>query len=234
MRENLPALKKLQIKKTEFPETTLPDGAMPIDQALATPSDDLLAVAEYVLSRRLDPTKYYWTGKEGLGRRFIIPFTYENKVVGWTARSIDNLKTAKYLTNIPGNYVYGLDRQSHKQKLALVVEGPLDADAVNACALLHAEISSQQRQQLAELELPLVLVPDRDSTGLKLAEQVLELGWKVSLPVWHNDVKDVADAAKRYGVPFTIASIVQGIEPNNLKAKLKIRSLQAKVIDKSI
>ena len=114
----------------------------------------------------------------------------------------------------------------------LVVEGPLDADAINACALLHAEVSSQQRQQLAELDLPMVLVPDRDKSGLKLAEQVLDLGWSVSLPNWHDDVKDVAEAAQRYGVPYTMASIVQAIETNSLKSKLKIRSLQNKLLDK--
>lgn len=232
LRENLPQTKKFQISKIEFNEVSLPNGSIPLTEALANPTENSLAVAEYILGRRLDVTKYYWTDQDGLSRRFIIPFTHKGKVVGWTARTIDNLKTAKYLSNQQSNFIYGLDKQTDDQKYLFVVEGPLDADAINACALLHAEVSPQQRQQLVELDLPVVLVPDRDHAGLKLAEQVLELGWAVSLPSWHTDVKDVSDAVRKYGTAFTIASVVQSIETNSLKAKLKIRSLQTKMLDK--
>lgn len=233
LREQLPQTKKFQVQTVSFEEVELPTGAVFVDQALAnSPTQDCMEVAEYLLGRRLDPSRYLWTAEEGFARRFIIPFTHDGKIVGWTARTIDRIKIAKYLSNQQANYIYGLDRQAREQKFVLVVEGPLDADSVNGCALLHAEVSPQQRQQLADLELPIVLVPDRDKTGLKLAEQALEYGWTISLPQWHDDVKDVADAAQRYGVPYTIASIAQSIETNSLKSKLKIRSLQHKLLDK--
>ena len=79
-----------------------------------------------------------------------------------------------------------------------------------------------------------MLVPDRDKAGLKLAEKVLELGWMVSLPQWHDNVKDVADAARQYGVIYTMTGIIQGIETNSLKAKLKIRTLQNKLLDTTL
>jgi len=233
LRESLPTPKKFQVQSTEFSQVDLPAGARPLTEVLAnTPTDDALAVAEYILNRKLDPSKYYWSGDEGLGRRFIIPFEHDNKIVGWTARTVDNVKITKYLSNTPGGYVYGLSKQSDTQKYVFVVEGVLDADVIDACALLHAEVNPTQRQQLVTLDITKVLVPDRDKTGLKLAEQVLEYGWSVSLPNWHDDVKDVADAARRYGLPYTMASIVQGIEHNSLKAKLKIRTLQHKLLDK--
>ena len=233
LRESLPTPKKFQVQSTEFPAVELPVGARPLTEVLAdNPADDALAVAEYLLNRKLDPSRYLWTGDEGLGRRFIIPFEHDDRIVGWTARTVDNVKITKYLSNTPGGYVYGLSKQSDTQKYVFVVEGVLDADVIDGCALLHAEVSPVQRQQLAALDVTTVLVPDRDKTGLKLAEQVLEYGWSVSLHTWHDDVKDVADATKRYGLPYTIASIVQGIEHNSLKAKLKIRTLQNKLLDK--
>jgi hypothetical protein len=233
LRESLPVPKKFQVQSTEFVTVDLPVGARPLTEVLSdNPPDDALAVAEYILNRKLDPTKYYWSGDEGLGRRFIIPFEYDGRVVGWTARTIDNVKITKYLSHTPGGFVYGLSKQDDSQQYVFVVEGVLDADVIDACALLHAEVNPTQRQQIAELDLSTVLVPDRDKTGLKLAEQVLEYGWSVSLPTWHDDVKDVADAVRRYGVPYTMASIVQGIETNSLKAKLKIRTLQNKLLDK--
>jgi len=235
IRENLPTPKKFQIQEAVFPEVELPKGAVPLEHALSdNPNNDCLAVAEYLINRKLDITRYWWTPDEGLSRRFIIPFTHDNRVVGWTARTIDNLKTTKYLSQTPGNYVYGLDRQQDEQKVILVVEGPLDADAINGCALLHAEVSAGQRQQLTNLDIPIVLVPDRDKPGLKLAEKVLELGWMVSLPQWHDNIKDVADAARQYGAIYTMTGIIQGIETNALKAKLKIRTLQNKLLDTTL
>lgn len=233
LKEQLPIPKKFQVQQLKFDTVELPAGTRPVTEALAdNPTDDCLAVAEYLLSRRLDPTKYFWTSEEdGFSRRFIIPFGLEGRNVGWTARSIDKVKIAKYLSNQQANYVYGLDRQHVDQRWVFVTEGPLDADAINGCGLLHAELSSQQRQQIANLGPTPVLVPDRDKAGLLLAEHVLEHGWAVSFPEWHDDVKDVADANQRYGPVFTIASVIRAIETNTLKSRLKIRTLQKKLID---
>ena len=81
------------IQSTEFPAVDLPVGARPLTEVLAnSPADDALAVAEYLLNRKLDPSRYLWTGDEGLGRRFIIPFEHDDRIVGWTARTVDNVK----------------------------------------------------------------------------------------------------------------------------------------------
>ncbi len=235
IRENLPPPKRYEIPTIKFEDVDLPFGVQFLTQALENnPSEDCLAVAEYVMSRRLDPSKYLWTDQEdGFKRRFIIPFTHGGRIVGWTARSIDKVKIAKYLSNQQSNYVYGLDNQDPDQKWLLVTEGPLDADGINGLGLLHAELSNQQRQQISQLGPTPVLVPDRDKSGVKLAEQVLEHKWAISFPEWHDDVKDVADAVQRYGTAFTVASIIQSIETNHIKSQLKIRTLRKKLIDKT-
>jgi hypothetical protein len=234
LKENLPQPKKIEPANLKFNTVELPEGSRPITQALAeTLSEDCAAVAEHLLMRRLDPNRYMWADQEpGFNRRFIIPFTHQGRIVGWTARSIDKIKVAKYLSNQQPHYVYGLDRQCPNQSWVFVVEGPLDADQVSGCALLGSQLSEPQRRQIERPGATPVLIPDRDRAGFGLAEQVLEHGWALSLPEWHDDVKDIADAVQRYGTAYTVVSIVKAIETSVLKNRLKLRSLQGKIIDK--
>ena len=88
-----------------------------------------LAILEYMSARNLnlDDTDYYWSPSLGYRDRLIIPFYFEGRVVGWTARTILADKQPKYLTESQPGYVYGLDEQGHNKVFAIICEGPVDA-----------------------------------------------------------------------------------------------------------
>jgi hypothetical protein len=81
----------------------------------------------------------------------------------------------------------------------------------------------KQAMLINKLGMTPVLVPDRDVDGLRSIEQALANKWKVSLPNWHQDIKDANDAVRKYGRLWTLKSIIDGIETNELKVKLRMK-----------
>jgi len=49
----------------------------------------------------------------------------------------------------------------------------------------------------------------------------------VSLPPWEDDIKDVADAVKRYGRVYTLTTILHYLETNKIKIQLLQKKLEA-------
>ena len=96
-----------------------------------------IAVVEYMAARglNLDDTDYYWSPSLAYRDRLIIPFYYEKRIVGWTARTVAADKKPKYLTEVQPGFVYGLDEQRHNKVFAIVCEGQLDALHIEGCAL---------------------------------------------------------------------------------------------------
>ena len=83
----------------KFNTVPLPDDAIKV--ADITDFDKhSLAILEYMASRNLqvDDTTYYWSPSLGYRDRLIIPFYYENRIVGWTGRSVNPDKKPKYLS----------------------------------------------------------------------------------------------------------------------------------------
>ena len=207
-----------------FSSVPLPDDAVRI-QDITNHTKHSLQVLEYMASRNLnlDDTNYYWSPSLGYRDRFIIPFYYEKRIVGWTARSILPNKNPKYLTEVQPGFVYGLDEQGYKKIFAVVCEGQLDAIHVDGTALGGSEISDQQVMLLNRLNKDIIVVPDRDKAGSKLVERAIELGWQVSLPDWNQDINDIGDAVDKYGRLYTLYSIVNAAEDSPLKIRLKAK-----------
>ena len=90
---------------------------------------------------------------------------------------------------------------------------------------MHNDISTDQVMLLSQLNKQIVVVPDRDTTGLKICDKALELGYQVSLPDWDTDIKDVNDAVIRYGKLPTLLSIIQ----NKTNSKIKIEMQRRKI-----
>ena len=207
-----------------FSSVPLPDDAIRI-QDITNHTKHSLQVLEYMASRNLnlDDTNYYWSPSLGYRDRFIIPFYYEKRIVGWTARSILPNKNPKYLTEVQPGFVYGLDEQGYKKIFAVVCEGQLDAIHVDGTALGGSEISDQQVMLLNRLNKDIIVVPDRDKAGSKLVQRAIELGWQVSLPDWNQDINDIGDAVDKYGRLYTLYSIVNAAEDSPLKIRLKAK-----------
>ena len=204
--------------------------ALPIDSQLITdlldnPPDKLIPVLEYMVNRKIYPEDFpfYWTPKVGFSNRLIIPFLFNNEIVGWTARTIADA-TPKYLSEQQPGYVFNLDNQKDNREFVIVSEGPFDALSIDGCALLGAEIKDSQNWLLKQLGKELVLVPDRDHEGPKTVEQAIELGWSVSMPTWPEGIKDINDAVIKLGRLATLWLIREATESNGLKIRLKMKT----------
>lgn len=208
----------------EFVTVPLPDDAVKITD-ITNFDKYSIAVLEYMAARDLnvDDTDYYWSPSLGYRDRLIIPFYYEGRVVGWTARSVVPDKKPKYLTETQPGFVYGLDDQGYNKIFAIVCEGQIDAIHIEGCALGGSEISEQQAMLLNRLNKDIIVVPDRDKAGSKLVEQAIELGWGVSMPDWSEDINDIGDAVKRYGRVATLYSIATKAETSPLKIRLRAK-----------
>lgn len=184
-----------------------------------------MAILEYMAARNLnlDDTDYYWSPSLAYRDRLIIPFYYEGRVVGWTARTITADKKPKYLTETQPGFVYGLDEQGYDKTFAIVCEGQVDAIHIDGCALGGSEINDAQALLINKLNKDIVVVPDRDKAGSKLVEQAIEQGWGVSLPEWPQDVNDIGDTVDKYGRLYTLYSIASAAETSPLKIRLRAK-----------
>ena len=153
-----------------------------------------------------------------------IPFTYEDKIVGWTTRFLDD-KTPKYISHTQPYYVFGTDLQGHDWQYALVVEGIFDALSIGGLAVMHNNISDGQARLIRNLGRDIIVVPDQDTAGVELIDRAIELGWSVSIPDWGPGIKDVNDAVVKYGRVATLLSILQYRETSKVKIELRKKQL---------
>ena len=214
--------KKLKVK-IKFNDHTLPDGEI-VDS-----NNPLHKVyVEYLQGRKIDSNSYPFlitpneTGR--MANRVIVPYTYNNKIVGHTSRFLDN-KIPKYINEQQPGYVFNIDIQKPEWQVCIVTEGIFDALSIDGVALMHNDISSDQALLLSTLNKKLILVPDRDKTGLALCDKALELGYSVSLPNWDDDVKDVNDAVIKYGKLPTLLSILQCATNSKIKIEMKRKKI---------
>jgi hypothetical protein len=195
-------------------ERALPESTMLLKEwALAVWRDgenpDLVRVFEYLVNRGMDLDWYdwMWTPTAGYKDRLLIPFYHDGKVVGYTGRKITEGKP-KYLTDAQPGYVFNLDRQTRDREFVIVVEGQFDAIAVDGCAIMHNDPNDTQVTRLNALGKEVIVVPDKDRPGAKLVAAAIKNKWSASLPPWEDDIKDVADAVKRYGRIYTLTTIL--------------------------
>lgn len=190
--------------------------------------ENLLSIKEYIKQRgfELDWYPWHWSTTNGYTDRLIIPFYYDKKIVGWTGRKITPGKP-KYLTHSQPGYVFNLDSQHYNRKYLIVVEGQFDAIAVDGVAIMHNNPSDVQCARINALGKEVIVVPDKDRAGSKIIDAALKNNWTVSLPPWEDDIKDVADAVKRYGRIYTLFTILHYKEKNKIKIELLKRKLEA-------
>lgn len=161
-------------------------------------------------------------------KRLVVPFTFNGELVGWTARHINppDKKTPKYLHEMTSGYVFNVDRFAEtKREIVIVVEGVFDAVQIDGVAVLSNHVTAEQAHLIEKLGKRVILCPDRDKAGKELIDEALALGWEVSFPPWHKDVKDAADAVQRYGRLATVASIIKHATSNSVKIKVKANML---------
>jgi hypothetical protein len=223
-------------KELDFnlPDINLPDNSLSIKQWLEEGCEDkdFLECLNYIKYRglSLDDYNWHWSPDPKLQDRVIIPFYYDQRIVGWTGRKIV-AGNPKYLTKSHAGYVFNLDSQTYERKYVIVVEGQIDAIGIDAVAIMHNDPTEVQTIRINQLGKEVIVVPDRDRAGAKMLEKALENNWGMSMPPWGDDVKDVADAVKKYGKIYTLSTIIHYQTHNKVKieiAKNKLEKLNEK------
>ncbi len=194
---------------------------------------DFLSAISYTKKRNLlDIDKVYWTPnkKRLFNKRFVFPFFYKGKIVGYTGRlSKDGVDKSipKYLSEMPPSFIYGIDdQQDHEQKFIIVNEGITDAVVTEGIGVLHNKINADQAALINSLPGEKILCPDRDKDGDELIEIAIENKWCVAFPSWGRDekggpVKDASKAAELYGQLLTLKSIVDTREKDSHAIRVK-------------
>ena len=221
--------------KLEFTDKELPEGAMPLLEWVNSKywkdiSLEVELVIAYVVSRGYDPFdgNFYWSPASGYESRVIIPFKWEGRIVGNTARKVTSGKP-KYLSDQHPHFVFNFDQQKENQKYIFVCEGPFDALAIDGVALLTNEIAEQQSRIINSLGAEVIVIPDQDRAGLVLFDRASELDWSVAMPNWDADVKDVADAVNRYGKLFVLVDAIKTAQRGQIKINMAKKQQEHKL-----
>ncbi len=194
-----------------------------------------------LLTAELDEERWQYVQARGVSEHFpvmtienqnlrpnvIIPFTYDNRIVGHTTRYLDDRKP-KYVSEVQPGYVFGVDQQQAHWQYVIVTEGIFDALSIDGVAVMHSEIGDAQARLIRSLGRRVIVVPDQDRTGLGLIDCAVGLNWSVSIPDW-PDCKDVNDAVQKYGRLATLLSILENAESSRIKIELRKKALVKKI-----
>jgi len=218
----------------DFVDKQLPENSMLLKDwadLLSLPAEDELKqkfidVVGYIENRGFDPFDhdFYWCPEPGYDDRVIVPFLWQGRIVGNTARKITDGKP-KYLSDQQPNFVFNFDRQRENQKYCLVTEGPFDALAVEGVALLTNDISDQQSRIINSIGSEVIVIPDQDRAGLNLFDQAADLNWSVAVPNWDDGVKDCADAVKKYGKLYVVIDAIMSAQKGLIKIAMAKKRL---------
>ena len=230
--------------KVAFTEKELPEGAMPlsewgnfIDGELEEKiGEDYTNVLRYLVDRGYDnPFNYdfHWSPVDGYKDRVIIPFRYDGKIVGHTARKVREGKP-KYLSDQHPFFVFNVDEQIEDNRYIFVCEGPFDALSIGGVALLTNDIADQQARIIDSLGKEVIVIPDQDEAGYNLINKAIHYNWAVAFPSWDDSIKDCADAVLKYGKLFTIVDAIQTSVRGEIKIEMHKRRLEQKLKYRSL
>lgn len=228
---------KIEEAKVAFEPKELPEDSKTLWEWACDPMSltedlrqNLIDTIQYVINRGFDPNskQLYWSPAAGYSERVIIPFTYEGKIVGSTARKIKDGKP-KYLSDQHPHFVFNVDEQKEEQKYVFVCEGPFDALSMGGVALLTNDIAEQQERIINSLGSEVIVIPDQDEAGLLLIKRAIECDWAVAFPNWDADVKDCADAVQRYGRLFVTVDAIKTAQKGEIKLTMALKQLEQRL-----
>lgn len=207
-----------------FQTRALPRGAMPLSMWLDEDCQDphFLDVVTYLAGRGDDilfGNEYYWTPntENHMNQRVIIPFYWDDEIVGYTGRIVNGTSTRRYMSDTQPHYIFNTEKVKEDWEFLFVTEGPFDGIAINGVSMLGDKTTAEQAAWLNRTGKTIVVVPDRVNRGGRLVDTALTEGWYVSFPRWDAGIKDAADAVRAYGKLYTIWSIIDARTKNRLE-----------------
>ena len=163
-----------------------------------------------------------------MSKRLIIPFKFNNTIVGYTARYA-KIEPAhgipKYITNSQAHFLFNnqyLD--DYDRQYICLVEGPMDALSINGVAYLKDTLTQGQINWIKASGKTPVLVPDRGKSAYAAIEQAIKYGWHVSLPDWDDGIKDVHDSYIVNGALVALENIFDNMTNSEFKIKTRWKS----------
>ena len=223
---------KIDFKARDLPESSVSFRAMMSHHLL----DDfknvpglLNSAVNYTNLRKMDYDRYdfLWTDsiEHSLHQRVIIPFIWQGRTIGYTARAVTDGVKPKYYSNYEPNFVFNINNQLPDSKFVIVCEGPFDAMSIDGVAVLNNECNETQADIIESLGREVIVVADRDRAGAKMINNAIEYGWSVSFPVWLETCKDVNEAVVKYGKLFVLKTILDSKQTSKLKIELMKKKL---------
>jgi hypothetical protein len=204
-----------------YKEEPLPTGAKPFSYWLKEENfnPNFVPVAEYVANRGddiYDSYDYYWTPDSKYSDRVIIPFFWDNKIVGYTGRLVKNIPGKnRYDNKMPLDYIFNTQVIEPEDQYIFVCEGVFDAIAIGGISPLGDKMTKNQIAWINQFRKDVIVMCDRENNGGDLVEIAISNGWYVCFPIWGNDrsnsstkLKDAADAVKEYGKTYTLLSML--------------------------
>ena len=194
-------------------------------------SKEFIDVLEYAVQRKLfDFSRLYWTPLSWeYKKRLIIPFYYEDKLVGYSGRYVypdRNPKNPKYLDNRPDNYVYNLHRQRDTRKYTIYPEGLIDAMHMDGICTFGNKLTDGQSHMINQLGKTIIFIPDYDNAGEELLDRAIKQQWLVSLPDWKY--KDISESVEARGRIVTLREILNSVTDDAFRIRVKWKMILRK------
>ncbi len=217
--------------KMTFNEVPLPEKSKSFKEwaSESNPPKGFLNALNYIKSRGncfLNAYTYYWTPnlRHSLNRRVIVPFYWEDKIVGYASRLVTAQTSTelRYFSESPHNYLFNNKVLYIKERQYLIlVEGVFDAIAIDGIGLLGSSLTNDQINWINSSKKEIIFLPDRNKASDAIIDVAINEKWNVSFPEWESDVDDVAKAAGRYGKIYTLKSILDSRQES--KSAINVR-----------
>ena len=203
------AIGKTFLNNTPIVSETFPKGWIPpktLEHKFQLLSDancewsDILK--DYIVSRGLSIIDYpfmisYEKNHEG---RLIIPYYYQNRMVYYQARSVDDsIIKPRYLNpaSASKDIIFNHSELYRGSVPLYVTEGAIDALSIGSAIAIESTLNEWKILELKKCKRELVFVIDKNPVGYKLGKEVLKNGW--SVVIMPGNIKDANHALISYG-----------------------------------
>ena len=233
--------KEINLSDLKKPNFSTPEVALP-PRSFHLGSDqhfDLqIPILEYLEHRGIDAheNSLMYSCDEKYLRRVIIPFYRDGKIIYWQARTIDQIKR-RYLNCVISKEAifYGYTELFKWDTSPLfITEGVFDAMQLRGVSIIGSELNQTKLELLHRSKRRLIFVIDRDSNGHHLGKIALQNNWEITFVDVNAD--DVNDSVKKFGLQYTVYSLMKNISRDSTKFKSLESSLDLElgILDKKL